>query len=87
MSDSGELSQKLRWSKPSEWYLEAEGTDLRVVKAFIAKGVARYSVMRTLPITEPFEKWHIGVFPTAPEAMQAAEDYFSEHPECRKRTG
>jgi hypothetical protein len=74
----------LRWGKPSEWYLEAEGTDLRVVKAFIAKGVARYSVMRAMPITEPFEKWHIGVFDTAKKAIKAAEDYCEKHPECRK---
>lgn len=88
MPGSGQLERsserKLRWRQPSEWYLEAEGTDLRVVKAYIKKGIPKYSLMRTLPITEPFERWHIGVFDTSKEAIRAAETYYTQHPECRK---
>ena len=84
MPESSQLRKRLHWSKPSEWYIEADGTDLRVIKAFIRKGVARYSLMRTLPITEPFERWHIGVYDTAKEAIEAAEAYCAEHPGCQK---
>lgn len=88
MSGSGQLDGEhpgaLRWCKTSEWYIDAQDTDLRIVKAYIHQNVARYTLVRTSPqLSEPFERWHLGVFATAKAAMQAAERYCAQHPECK----